>query len=58
MAVVDLDSPPDWWHEQAGDHMTADEARAFAGTDGTRPHITSSSLLSTNADCLLHQHLR
>ncbi|KAK9908354.1 hypothetical protein WJX75_006503 [Coccomyxa subellipsoidea] len=35
MAVVDLDSPPDWWHEQAGDHMTADEARAFAGTDGS-----------------------
>ncbi|BDA45180.1 hypothetical protein COCOBI_06-6630 [Coccomyxa sp. Obi] len=34
IAVVDLDKPPSWWHEQAADHMTADEARAFAGTDG------------------------
>lgn len=34
MAVVDLDEPPSWWHEQASDHMTADEARSFAGTNG------------------------
>ncbi|CAL8469053.1 g8594 [Coccomyxa elongata] len=34
IAVVDLDKPPKWWHKQAADHMTANEARAFAGTDG------------------------
>ena len=34
MAVIDLDRPPAWWPEQAGDHMTAAAARQFAGTDG------------------------
>lgn len=35
MALVQLDRPPAWFKRtQAGDHMTADEARAFAGTDG------------------------
>lgn len=34
MAVVDLDSPPAWWHTQAKDHMTAPEARALAGSNG------------------------
>ena len=36
MAVLDLDKPPAWWHEQAADHMTAAEARAYTGTDGER----------------------
>lgn len=31
MAVVNLDDPPEWWANQAGDHMTADGARHFAG---------------------------
>ncbi len=39
IAVVNLDKPPRWWHEQAADHMTADEARAFAGTDGEHMDI-------------------
>jgi hypothetical protein len=35
LALVDLDAPPAWFRAlQAADHMTADEARAFAGTDG------------------------
>lgn len=35
VALVDLDAPPAWFlKRQAADHMTADEARAFAGTDG------------------------
>lgn len=35
MAVLDLDRPPAWFaRSQAADHMTADQARAFAGTDG------------------------
>jgi hypothetical protein len=34
IALVDLDAPPSWWPEQAADHMTASEARQFAGTDG------------------------
>ncbi|GLC77762.1 hypothetical protein PLESTB_000958100 [Pleodorina starrii] len=34
MAVLDLDNPPSWFKFQAKDHMTADEARKFAGTRG------------------------
>ncbi|KAG2438648.1 hypothetical protein HXX76_005195 [Chlamydomonas incerta] len=35
MAVVDLDRPPAWFAaRQAADHMTAGQARAFAGTSG------------------------
>ncbi|GIM09445.1 hypothetical protein Vretimale_13297 [Volvox reticuliferus] len=34
MAVLDLDAPPSWFKSQAKDHMTADEARKFAGTSG------------------------
>ncbi|KAK9842105.1 hypothetical protein WJX81_008576 [Elliptochloris bilobata] len=34
VAVVDLDAPPRWWPQQAAEHMTATEARRFAGTDG------------------------
>jgi hypothetical protein len=33
--VVDLDAPPRWFADhQARDHMTAAQAREFAGTDG------------------------
>lgn len=35
LALVDLDAPPAWFRSlQAGDHLTADAARAFAGTVG------------------------
>ncbi|KAG2502138.1 hypothetical protein HYH03_000626 [Edaphochlamys debaryana] len=34
MAVLDLEAPPSWFKAQAADHMTADEARKFAGTTG------------------------
>lgn len=35
MAVLDLERPPRWFQDgQAKDHMTADEARAFASTQG------------------------
>ena len=34
MVVVSLDAPPPWWSDQAADHLTADEARKFADTDG------------------------
>eukprot|EP00803_Ostreobium_quekettii_P004625 evm.model.scf_672.1 EVM.evm.TU.scf_672.1 scf_672:490-3697(-) len=34
MAVVDLDTPPSWWAQQAHDHWTADQARHFASTEG------------------------
>ena len=35
VALLDLDAPPRWFQrEQARDHLTAAEARAFAGTDG------------------------
>ena len=38
VAVIDLDAPPRWFvdgrHAQARDHMTAQQARKFAGTQG------------------------
>ncbi|KAK9813210.1 hypothetical protein WJX72_010648 [[Myrmecia] bisecta] len=34
MAVVDLDDSPRWWQQQARYHMTAAQAREFAGTKG------------------------
>lgn len=34
MAVLDLDDPPSWYDGAREDHLTADEARKFAGTDG------------------------
>jgi hypothetical protein len=35
MVVVDLQDPPPWFSTgQASDHMSLQEARAFAGTDG------------------------
>ena len=34
MAVIGLDDPPVWFAAQSRDHMTADEARTFAGTAG------------------------
>lgn len=37
VAVVDLDTPPRWWAEQAAEHMTAKEARQFTGTSGALP---------------------
>lgn len=37
MAVIGLDDPPAWFAAQSRDHMTADEARAFAGTAGEGP---------------------
>ena len=40
MALVDLDSPPIWWQQQAKEHMAASEARAFAGTDGASTTCT------------------
>ncbi|CAI7728380.1 unnamed protein product [Closterium sp. NIES-53] len=34
-ALVNLDAPPDWFvQSSARHHMSADEARSFAGTDG------------------------
>jgi hypothetical protein len=36
-AVVDLDDAPRWFKSsQARDHLTADQAREFAATDGVR----------------------
>jgi hypothetical protein len=37
MAVVSLDTPPAWWKDQAADHLTAEEARKYAETDGAPP---------------------
>jgi hypothetical protein len=37
MALVSLDAPPGWWKGQAADHLTADEARKLAETDGGQP---------------------
>ena len=34
MAVVDLDNAPSWWRRGKGDHLSAAEARALAGTTG------------------------
>lgn len=34
MAVVDLDAPPSWWSCKANDNLTAEDARALAGTKG------------------------
>jgi hypothetical protein len=35
VALVDLDDPPAWFvRRQQQDHLTADQARQFAGTDG------------------------
>lgn len=34
MAVLDLDAAPSWFKSQAAHHMTASEARKFAGTTG------------------------
>ena len=34
MAMVSLDTPPAWFSKQAKDHMTAQQAREAAGTDG------------------------
>ena len=31
VAVISLDSPPSWFMNQSSDHLTASEARAFAG---------------------------
>jgi hypothetical protein len=38
VAVIDLDAPPTWFagSAQARDHMTAAQAREFAGTAGAR----------------------
>lgn len=36
MALIDLDAPPSWWSSGANDNLTADEARALAGTKGER----------------------
>ena len=34
-ACMSLDDPPTWFAKQQQDHMTAQQAREFAGTDGT-----------------------
>lgn len=34
MALIDLDAPPRWWDAAATDTLTADQARALAGTKG------------------------
>ena len=49
IAVVDLDKPPVWWHKQAADHITADEARAFAGTDGELIRIQHAACCTTES---------
>ena len=40
VAVIDLDRPPPWFISsgQATDHMDADKARRFAGTQGEQAH--------------------
>jgi hypothetical protein len=43
MAVISLDSPPSWWKDQASDHLTANEARKYAETDGKLPVIIISA---------------
>ena len=63
MAVVDLDAPPHWWPQQAAEHLSADAARHFAGTDGALPaYVSPFSLLlllwyGTPALCSSHQAL-
>lgn len=43
-AVIDLDTPPSWFKRlQAHDHMTADEARKYAGTTGAAEAPTPPS---------------
>ena len=48
MALVDLDSTPQWFKKQSRDHMCADAARAFARTNGThrglKPGVRRCSL--------------
>lgn len=49
MALIELDAPPSWFvAQQAADHLTADEARAFAGTDGG-----GAGTGTLSADCLV-----
>lgn len=48
MAAIGLDDPPAWFSAQSRDHMTADEARAFARTAGpvtllTNPQVAGYS---------------
>jgi len=33
-AYIYLDDPPPWFAKQQQDHLTAEQAREFAGTDG------------------------
>ncbi|GFH16984.1 DUF1365-domain-containing protein, partial [Haematococcus lacustris] len=41
MALVSLDMPPTWFAHQASDHMTALEARQYAGTQGKVQLLTN-----------------
>ncbi len=34
--MISLDTPPAWFANQATDHLDADAARKYAGTDGER----------------------
>lgn len=54
VALVDLDAPPKWFvRHQAADHLTADEARAFAGTDGARrPPRGAVAAIHPRAPCM------
>jgi hypothetical protein len=47
MALVNLDSPPQWWGNASPDFMTANQARELVNTNGALPRPTHHSCLTT-----------
>lgn len=45
MAVVNLDNPPAWFDTDVDDHLSADQARALAGTKGPVELLTHPASL-------------
>lgn len=41
VAIISLEDPPPWFHRQAKDHLSASEARAYAGTKGKVELLTN-----------------
>lgn len=45
MALISLDNAPAWFAGQAADHLSAEEARSLAATDGSPPALCIPDLL-------------